>query len=130
MITNDKITLSDQPLSTHWHKTRIGDDSILYVGQLNKNKQPDGLIFSIDSEGRIYQGFSNKRFERDGFGRFIFDGEYSIGWWKQFMLSGNARIVEKNGRIREGWFSKSKLVGDYRTDIREYIDFDDYLIKY
>lgn len=46
------------------------------------------------------------------------------------MLNGNARIVERNGKIREGWFVQSKLVGDYKRDIREYVDFDDYLIKY
>ena len=129
LFDSKRVQLSSIPFTTTWMRQQLGDDNLLYVGQLS-NGRPDGFLFSIDSEGRIYEGFANSAFERNGFGRFIYDEDYSIGWWTSFLLNGNARVVEKDGKRQEGWWQMSDLIEPYHQDIAEYANFDDYLIKY
>ena len=128
LIADEKVHLNDTPFTTEWLLGEFDELQVIFLGQM-KNDKPDGYVIAITGEGDIYEGLMDQFIVQHGFGRHISLGSSRVGWWENDELNGNAREVDIDGNMTEGWYQMHSIADQYHKDIDEYADFDKYLIK-
>ena len=97
----------------------------LCTGQM-KDERPCGFVRIINKAlagGSIYEGFMDRMWNMEGFGRIIYStGDQHIGWFKENERHGNCQIINQDGNVhKEGWYQHGYHQGDYCETINEFL---------
>ena len=89
LIANNFLPISSNNFYSEYKSCKFFGSDAVFVGNTNKNDKPDGLVRVISDMGYIYEGNCSNG-KRIGFGRCIYNGNSSIGWWCNKNLQGNS----------------------------------------
>ena len=113
--------MGDNPTTTKFKliETKLGK-KFAFIGQHNKENEPEGLIRCINSTGNIYEGVFTKDLKINGFCVCTIGHRNMIylGWYKNNLRNGNWMSV--NGKdlkvIESGWYKEDQRIEDMKED--------------